>query len=50
MKIDIMARHMASAAPKLILDNLSMVFETGEKNFTALAPVNMSFEAGRSIS
>ena len=41
---------MVGSAPKLRLDNLSMVFETGGKSFTALAPVDLTVTAGRFVS
>jgi ABC-type nitrate/sulfonate/bicarbonate transport system ATPase subunit len=45
-----MEAKMVGSAPKLRLDNLSMVFETGGKSFTALAPVDLTVTAGRFVS
>ena len=41
---------MAGPAPKLVLENLSMVFNTGGTEFTALAPVDLAIPAGRFVS
>ncbi len=41
---------MSGATPKLGLENLSMIFETGGQTFTALAPANLSVQAGRFVS
>ena len=39
-----------SARAKLVLDNVSMVFETKGSTFTALAPLNLEVPAGKFIS
>ena len=41
---------MSGPTPKLVLDNLSMVFQTGGVEFTALAPVNLEVPTGRFVT
>ena len=41
---------MSGPTPKLVLENLSMVFQTGGVEFTALAPVNLEVPTGRFVT
>jgi ABC-type nitrate/sulfonate/bicarbonate transport system ATPase subunit len=41
---------MIDSAVKLRLENVSMVFESGDSRFSALAPLDLSIEAGKFVS
>jgi ABC-type nitrate/sulfonate/bicarbonate transport system ATPase subunit len=45
-----MEATMSAPAPKLVLENLSMVFHTGGKEFVALEPADLVVPAGKFIS
>jgi ABC-type nitrate/sulfonate/bicarbonate transport system ATPase subunit len=46
----LMEATMSAPAPKLVLENLSMVFHTGGKEFVALEPCDLAVPTGKFIS